>query len=62
MSAGAVEAGSNVPVDHLLQRRQNGMRISPITPLRAATERFGAKLDALHKGRKAEIILLKSPR
>lgn len=32
------------------------------TPLRAATERFGAKLDALHKGRKAEIIPLKSPR
>ena len=32
------------------------------TPLRAATERFGAKLDALHKGHKAEIIPLKSPR
>jgi integrase len=31
-------------------------------PLRAATERFGAKLDALHKDHKAEIIPLKLPR
>lgn len=31
-------------------------------PLRAATERFGAKLDALHKGYKAEIVPLKVPR
>jgi integrase len=29
------------------------------SPLRAATERFGAKLDALYKDRKAEIIPLK---
>jgi len=26
------------------------------TPLRAAAERFGAKLDALHRGQKGEII------
>jgi integrase len=32
------------------------------SPLRAATERFGAKLDALHKDHKAEIIPLKLPR
>lgn len=32
------------------------------SPLRAATERFGAKLDALHKDRKAEIIPLNVPR
>jgi integrase len=31
------------------------------SPLRAATERFGAKLDALHKGHLAEIIPIKSP-
>ena len=32
------------------------------SPLRAATERFGAKLDALHKDHKAEIIRLKLQR
>ena len=32
------------------------------SPLRAATERFGAKLDALHEGREAEIVPLKWPR
>jgi site-specific recombinase XerD len=32
------------------------------SPLRAAAERFGAKLDALHKGRKAEIFPLKLQR
>jgi integrase len=32
------------------------------SPLRAATERFGAKLDALHNKRNAEIIPLKLPR
>jgi hypothetical protein len=33
-----------------------------VGPLRAATERFGAKLDALHKDHKAEIIRLKLQR
>jgi integrase len=32
------------------------------SPLRAATERFGAKLDALHKRQEAEIIPIKSRR
>jgi integrase len=32
------------------------------SPLRAATERFGAKLDALHAGHQAEIIPIKSQR
>ena len=32
------------------------------SPLRAATERFGAKLDALHKDHKAKIIPLKLQR
>jgi site-specific recombinase XerD len=32
------------------------------SPLRAATERFGAKLDALHAAHQAEIIPIKSQR
>src|SRR5438045_8660262 len=32
------------------------------TPLRAAAERFGAKLNALHQGHKGGIIPLKLPR